>query len=53
MFVRVFEASSWAGIAAAIHAIAALVAAQGADAVAWGQLAASIAAVLIPEHKAA
>lgn len=50
---RIFEASSWAGIAAVIHAIAALVATQGTDAAAWGTLAAGVAAVVIPEKKSA
>lgn len=51
MFTRIFEASSWAGIAAVIHAVAALVATQGTDAVAWGTLAAGLAAIVIPEKK--
>jgi len=51
MFERIFEASSWAGIAAVIHALGALVATQGADAAAWGTLAAGIAAIVIPEKK--
>jgi len=48
---RLFEGSSWAGIAAVIHAVAALVATQGADAAAWGTLAAGIAAIVIPDRK--
>jgi hypothetical protein len=48
---RFFEGSSWAGIAAVIHAVATLVATQGADAAAWGTLAAGIAAIVIPDHK--
>jgi len=51
MFKRIFEASSWAGIAAVIHALGALVATQGTDAAAWGTLAAGIAAIVIPEKK--
>jgi hypothetical protein len=52
MFSRFFEASSWAGIAGVIHAVAELVATQGASPQAWGVLIASIAAVAIPEKKA-
>jgi hypothetical protein len=48
---RLFEGSSWAGIAAIIHAVAALVATQGTDVTAWGALAAGIAAIVIPEKK--
>jgi len=48
---RLFEGSSWAGIAAVIHAVAALVATHGADAAAWGTLAAGIAAIIIPDRK--
>lgn len=48
---RFLEGSSWAGIAAIIHAVAALVATQGTDASAWGTLAAGIAAVVIPDRK--
>lgn len=51
MFSRLFEGSSWAGIAAVIHAVAALVATQGADAAAWGTLAAGVAAIVIPDRK--
>ena len=51
MLKRIFEASSWAGIAAVIHAVGALVATGGADPAAWGTLAAGIAAVVIPERK--
>lgn len=50
---RLFEGSSWAGIAAIIHAVASLVATQGADVTAWGALAAGIAAIVIPEKKSA
>lgn len=53
MFSRFFEASSWAGIAGVIHAVAEIVATQGASPQAWGVLIASIAAVAIPEKKAA
>lgn len=48
---RIREASSWAGIAALIHALGALVATGGADPAAWGTLAAGIAAIVIPEGK--
>lgn len=48
---RLFEGSSWAGIAAIIHAVASLVATQGTDVTAWGALAAGIAAIVIPEKK--
>jgi len=51
MFSRLFEASSWAGIAGVIHAVAELVATQGASPQAWGVLIASVAAVVIPEKK--
>ncbi len=51
MLKRIFEASSWAGVAAVIHAVGALVATQGADAAAWGTLAAGLAAIIIPEKK--
>jgi hypothetical protein len=51
MFSRLFEGSSWAGIAAVIHAVAALVATQGTDAAAWGTLAAGVAAIIIPDRK--
>ena len=51
MFQRIKEASSWAGIAGLIHAIAELVATQGASPQAWGVLIASVAAVAIPEKK--
>ena len=51
MFKRIFEASSWAGIAAIINALGSLVATQGTDPVAWGTLAAGIAAIVIPEKK--
>ena len=51
MFTRIFEASSWAGLAAVIHAVASLVASQGMDAAAWGTLAAGVAAIVIPEKK--
>ncbi len=51
MFSRFTEGSSWAGIAAIIHALATLVATQGADPAAWGVLASGIAAVVIPEKK--
>jgi hypothetical protein len=52
MFSRLFEGSSWAGIAAIIHAVATLVASQGTDPAAWGVLASGIAAVVIPDRKA-
>jgi hypothetical protein len=51
MFSRLMEPSSWAGIAALIHAIATLVATQGTDAAAWGTAAAGLAALIIPEKK--
>ena len=51
MFSRIKEASSWAGIAGLIHAIAELVATQGTSPQAWGVLIASVAAVAIPEKK--
>lgn len=51
MFTRIREASSWAGLAALIQAVAALVASQGTDVTAWGTLAAGIAAIVIPERK--
>lgn len=46
---RFFEPSTWAGIAGALHAIAALVATGGADVTAWGTLAASLAAIALKE----
>lgn len=49
---RLFEASSWAGIAAIVHAVASLIVSNGTDATAWGALAAGLAAVVIPEKKA-
>lgn len=51
MFTRIREASSWAGLAALIQAVAQLVATQGTDPMAWGTLAAGIAAIVIPEKK--
>ena len=48
-FKRIKEASSWAGVAALIHAVGALVASGGTDPAAWGTLAAGIAAIVIPE----
>lgn len=48
---RIREASSWAGIAALIHAVGALVASGGTDPAAWGTLAAGVAAIVIPERK--
>jgi hypothetical protein len=51
MFERIKEASSWAGFAGLIHAIAELVATQGTSPQAWGVLIASVAAVVIPEKK--
>lgn len=51
MFSRFTEGSSWAGIAAIIHSVAALVASQGTDATAWGALVAGLAAIIIPEKK--
>ena len=51
MFSRLFEASSWAGIAAIIHAVATLVTTQGTDPAAWGVLASGIAAVVITDKK--
>lgn len=53
MFERIKEPSTWAGIATAIHAIVGIIATNGGDATAWGALAASVAAIFIPEKKAA
>lgn len=53
MFSRLFEASSWAGLAAILHAVATLMATNGTDVPAWGALAAGIAAVVVPESKGA
>ena len=52
VFSRVTEASSWAGFAGVIHALAELVATQGTSPAAWGVLVAGVAAIIIPEKKA-
>lgn len=46
---RLTEASSWAGIGVIGHAVAMLIASHGVDPLAWAQLAAGTAAVLVPE----
>jgi hypothetical protein len=48
---RLFEASSWAGFAGIITALAQIVASQGTDPMAWGTFIAGVIAVVIPEKK--
>lgn len=50
---RLKEPSTWAGIGIIGHALTLIISSGGNDPVAWGQLLAGIAAVVMPEKQGA